>query len=122
MRWEAPSHGFAYCFEQQLLPGAPQQGVCVQQEFPAKSSHLERGKWAPETPPQIPTGSGQAATGAGFPIGSLEVPACYRLAVHGRSEEQHWATFALQHHFTGNGTYRNGQRRIPVAPQKVSLS
>uniref|UniRef100_A0A8B9EEV3 Interleukin 12 receptor subunit beta 1 n=1 Tax=Anser cygnoides TaxID=8845 RepID=A0A8B9EEV3_ANSCY len=78
VRWEAPSRGFAYCFEQQLLPGAPQQGVCVQQEFPAKSSHLERG--------------------------SLEVPACYRLAVHGRSEEQHWATFALQHHFTGNAS------------------
>ncbi|XP_035203909.1 interleukin-12 receptor subunit beta-1 isoform X2 [Oxyura jamaicensis] len=76
VRWEAPSHGFVYCFEQQPLPGAPQQGLCVQQEFPAKSSHLERG--------------------------SLEAPACYRLAVHGRSAGQDWATFALQHHFTGN--------------------
>lgn len=49
-QWEAPSRGFAYCFEQQPLPRAPQQGVCVQQEFPAKSSHLERGKRVPETP------------------------------------------------------------------------
>ncbi|XP_068518008.1 interleukin-12 receptor subunit beta-1 isoform X2 [Anas acuta] len=76
VRWEAPSRGFAYCFEQQPLPGAPRQGVCVQQEFPAKSSHLENG--------------------------SLEAPACYRLAVHGWSAEQGWATFALQHHFAGN--------------------
>uniref|UniRef100_A0A8C3BJ65 Uncharacterized protein n=1 Tax=Cairina moschata TaxID=8855 RepID=A0A8C3BJ65_CAIMO len=75
-QWEAPSRGFAYCFEQQPLPRAPQQGVCVQQEFPAKSSHLERGL--------------------------LEAPACYRLAVHGWSAEQGWATFALQHHFAGN--------------------
>lgn len=50
MRWEAPSRGFAYCFEQQPLPGARRQGVCVQQEFPAKSSHLENSKRVPETP------------------------------------------------------------------------
>ncbi|NXI62733.1 I12R1 protein, partial [Anseranas semipalmata] len=82
VQWEAPSRGFAYCFERQPVPGALQQGVCVQKDFPANSTH--------------------AVTGAGSSSGSLEAPACYRLAMHGWSAEQDWATFALQHHFTGN--------------------
>lgn len=44
------------------------------------------------------------------------MPACYRLAVHGWSAEQGWATFALQHHFAGNSTYGNGEHRIPSVP------
>ncbi|NXC46217.1 I12R1 protein, partial [Penelope pileata] len=77
-RWEAPSHGIMYCFEAQPVSGAPQHGVCIQEDFPAHSTHAQRG------------------------TGLLEVPACYRLAVHGQGVEQDWATFALQHHFAGN--------------------
>lgn len=53
-RWEAPSPGFAYCFEQQPLPGAPKQGICIQRDFPAKSIHVERGKGAPRAPARPP--------------------------------------------------------------------
>lgn len=74
--WEAPTRGFAFCSERQRLPGAPQPGHCVQEEFLARSSHWQTGP--------------------------LEAPACYRLAVHGRGAEEDWATFALQHRFVGN--------------------
>ncbi|NXL88807.1 I12R1 protein, partial [Alectura lathami] len=77
VQWEAPRRGFAYCFERQPVPGEPQEGVCVQEDFPAHSTHVERGR----------------------PLGA---PACYRLAVHGQGAEQDWATFTLQHHFAGN--------------------
>ncbi|NWQ61998.1 I12R1 protein, partial [Neopipo cinnamomea] len=76
-RWEAPIPGEAYCFEQQVLAKAPQQGVCVQEEFPAKSIHVEKG-------------------------GALGAPACHRLAVHGWDPERGWATFALWHHYASN--------------------
>lgn len=75
-RWEAPSPGSAYCFEQQPLPGVPKQGVCIEQDFPAKSIHVERG--------------------------ALEVLACHRLAVHGWAAARGWATFALQHYYASN--------------------
>ncbi|KAM8986598.1 interleukin-12 receptor subunit beta-1 [Ara ararauna] len=75
-RWEAPSPGSLYCFEQQPLPGVPKQGVCVKRDFPAKSIHVERG--------------------------ALEVQACHRLAVHGWGPARGWATFALQHHYASN--------------------
>ncbi|XP_075579976.1 interleukin-12 receptor subunit beta-1 [Pelecanus crispus] len=76
--WEAPSPGFVYCFERQLLPGALKQGFCIQRDFPAKSIHVERG--------------------------ALEVPACYRLAVHGWDPARGWSTFALQHHYASNAS------------------
>ncbi|NWS61989.1 I12R1 protein, partial [Chunga burmeisteri] len=76
-RWEAPSPGFIYCFEQQPLPGAPKPGVCIRRDFPAKSIHVEQG---------------------------LEAPVCYRLAVHGWAPARGWSTFALQHHYTGNAS------------------
>ncbi|NXQ99624.1 I12R1 protein, partial [Sagittarius serpentarius] len=78
-RWEAPSPGFVYCFEQQPLPGALKRGVCIQRDFPAKSIHVERGR-------------------------ALEGPACYRLAVHGWAPAQGWSTFALQHHYASNAS------------------
>ncbi|CAM9769955.1 unnamed protein product [Bubo scandiacus] len=77
-RWEAPSPGFVYCFEQQPLPGAPKRGVCIRQDFPAKSIHVERG--------------------------ALEAPACYRLAVHGWAPTRGWSTFALRHHYASNAS------------------
>ncbi|NXF99158.1 I12R1 protein, partial [Sakesphorus luctuosus] len=77
VQWEAPIPGEAYCFEQQVLTKAPKQGVCVQEEFPAKSIHVEKGR-------------------------ALEAPACHRLAVHGWNPERGWATFALWHHYTSN--------------------
>ncbi|NXN27436.1 I12R1 protein, partial [Nycticryphes semicollaris] len=52
-RWEAPSPGSFYCFEQQPLPtAASERGVCIQQDFPAKSIHsacyrLAVHGWAP---------------------------------------------------------------------------
>lgn len=49
--WEAPSPGSAYCFEQQPLLGALNEGACKQHNFPAKSIHMERGKG---DPPQAP--------------------------------------------------------------------
>ncbi|XP_005060083.1 PREDICTED: interleukin-12 receptor subunit beta-1 [Ficedula albicollis] len=49
-QWEAPVPGDAFCFEQQTLPGPPKQGVCVRQEFPANSSHVQSGKPAPQAP------------------------------------------------------------------------
>ncbi|NXK09098.1 I12R1 protein, partial [Herpetotheres cachinnans] len=76
-QWEAPSPGFVYCFEQQPLPGAPKQGICIQRDFPANSIHAERG---------------------------LEAPACYRLAVHSWAPARGWSTFALQHHYAGNAS------------------
>ncbi|XP_064493172.1 interleukin-12 receptor subunit beta-1 isoform X2 [Pseudopipra pipra] len=77
-QWEAPIPGEAYCFEQQVLAEAPQQSVCIQEEFPAKSIHVEKG--------------------------ALGAPACYRLAVHGWDPEQGWATFALWHHYANDGS------------------
>ncbi|NXH15736.1 I12R1 protein, partial [Bucco capensis] len=77
--WEAPSSGFISCFEQQPLLGAPKQGVCIRQDFPAKSIHVETGR-------------------------TLQGAECYRLAVHSWSPEQGWSTFALQHHYTGNAS------------------
>ncbi|XP_032568026.1 interleukin-12 receptor subunit beta-1 [Chiroxiphia lanceolata] len=77
-QWEAPIPGEAYCFEQQVLAEAPQQGVCIQEEFPAKSIHVEKG--------------------------ALGAPACHRLAVHGWDPERGWATFALWHHYANNGS------------------
>ncbi|NXY26719.1 I12R1 protein, partial [Atrichornis clamosus] len=75
-QWEAPVPGDAYCFEQQTLPEPAEQGVCIQQEFPAKSIHVERG-----------------AVGA---------PGCHRLAAHGWDPERGWSTFALGHHYSRN--------------------
>ncbi|XP_062483538.1 interleukin-12 receptor subunit beta-1 [Pezoporus occidentalis] len=75
-RWEAPSPGSFYCFEQQPLPGAPKPGICIKRDFPAKSIHVERG--------------------------ALEVQTCHRLAVHGWAPARGWATFALQHHYASN--------------------
>ncbi|XP_054661582.1 interleukin-12 receptor subunit beta-1 isoform X2 [Grus americana] len=74
--WEAPSPGLVYCFEQQPLSEAPKRGVCIQQDFPAKSIHTERG--------------------------TLEASACYRLAVHGWTPAWGWSTFATRHHYAGN--------------------
>ncbi|NXK89415.1 I12R1 protein, partial [Formicarius rufipectus] len=87
-QWEAPIPGDAYCFEQQVLTKAPKRGVCVQEEFPAKSIHVQKGKGAPQAPdPGSEPG---------------EAPACHRLAVHGWDAERGWATFALWHHYTSN--------------------
>ncbi|KAM6332103.1 interleukin-12 receptor subunit beta-1 [Alca torda] len=78
-RWEAPSPGITYCFEQQpLLLGASKQDICIQREFPAKSIHVEKG--------------------------ALDTPACYRLAVHGWAPARGWSTFALQHHYASNAS------------------
>ncbi|NXS25009.1 I12R1 protein, partial [Mystacornis crossleyi] len=74
-QWEAPVPGDAFCFEQQTPPEPPKQGVCIQQEFPANSIHVERGR---------------------------ERPGCHRLAVHGWDAERGWATFALWHHYASN--------------------
>ncbi|NXJ54170.1 I12R1 protein, partial [Spizaetus tyrannus] len=79
VRWEARSPGFAYCFEQQPLPGNLKQGVCIPRDFPAESIHTERGR-------------------------ALEAPVCYRLAVHGWAPARGWSTFALQHHYAGNAS------------------
>lgn len=49
-QWEAPVPGDAFCFEQQTLPEPLKQGVCIQQEFPANSIHVETGKGAPQAP------------------------------------------------------------------------
>ncbi|NXD67798.1 I12R1 protein, partial [Eolophus roseicapillus] len=84
-RWEAPSPGSVYCFEQQPLPGVPKQGVCTKRDFPAKSIHVERGKGVPRAPP-------------------LSLLACHRLAVHGWAPARGWATFALQHHYASNAS------------------
>ncbi|XP_009996110.1 PREDICTED: interleukin-12 receptor subunit beta-1 [Chaetura pelagica] len=77
-QWEAPSPGSGYCFEQQPLPGAPKEGVCSQRDFTAKSVHMERG--------------------------TLDTPACYRLAVHGWNPTRGWATLAVTHHYVGNAS------------------
>ncbi|NXG93794.1 I12R1 protein, partial [Stercorarius parasiticus] len=91
-RWEAPSPGVTYCFEQQpLLPGASKQGICIQRDFPAKSIHVEKGKGAPRAPRPSPPAS-------------LDTPACYRLAVHGWGPARGWSTFALQHHYASNAS------------------
>ncbi|NWI26662.1 I12R1 protein, partial [Sula dactylatra] len=78
-RWEAPSPGSIYCFEQQPLPGALKEGVCIRQDFSAKSIHVERGR-------------------------TSEAPACYRLAVHSWARPQRWSTFALQHYYASNAS------------------
>ncbi|NXM68619.1 I12R1 protein, partial [Serilophus lunatus] len=89
-QWEAPIPGDAYCFEQQILTEAPKQGICIEEEFPAKSVHVERGKGAPQ------------ASCCPLTWGALGAPACHRLAVHGWDQEQGWSTFALWHHYTSN--------------------
>ncbi|NWU17497.1 I12R1 protein, partial [Cephalopterus ornatus] len=71
-QWEAPVPGEAYCFEQQVLAKAPQQGVCIQEEFSAKSRR------------------------------ALGVPGCHRLAVHSWDPERGWATVALWYHYASN--------------------
>lgn len=53
--WDAPVPGDAFCFEQQTLPEPPRQGVCIQEEFPAKSIHVGTGKGAPQAPRCPPT-------------------------------------------------------------------
>ncbi|NXT95651.1 I12R1 protein, partial [Anhinga rufa] len=88
-RWEAPSPGSIYCFEQQPLPGALKQGVCIRQNFPAKSIHVEKGKGAPRPP---------------CPSRTLEAPVCYRLAVHSWAQPQRWSTFALRHYYASNAS------------------
>ncbi|NWQ91707.1 I12R1 protein, partial [Burhinus bistriatus] len=98
-RWEAPSPGFAYCFEQQPLPGALKQGVCIQRDFPAKSIHVERGKGAPRASRPSPLPGARS-----WQPGALEMPACYRLAVHGWAPARGWSTFALQHHYASNAS------------------
>ncbi|CAN8201542.1 unnamed protein product [Coccothraustes coccothraustes] len=75
-QWEAPVPGDAFCFEQQTLPEPPEQRVCIQQEFPANSIHVQTG--------------------------ALGARGCHRLAVHGRDTERGWATFALGHRYTSN--------------------
>lgn len=52
-QWEAPVPGDAFCFEQQTPPEPPKQGLCIQQEFPANSIHVERGRERPK-PPAVP--------------------------------------------------------------------
>ncbi|NWS88303.1 I12R1 protein, partial [Toxostoma redivivum] len=89
-QWEAPVPGDAFCFEQQTLPGPPKQGVCIQQEFPANSSHVQRGKGAPQAPRCPPS------------RGALGAPGCHRLAVHGWDAERGWVTFALWHRYNSN--------------------
>ncbi|NXH39280.1 I12R1 protein, partial [Dicaeum eximium] len=88
-RWEAPVPGDAFCFEQQTLPGPPKQGLCIQQEFPANSTHVQRGKGAPK------------------PCS----PGCHRLAVHGRDTERGWATFALCHRYSSSS---NDSLAVPI--------
>ncbi|NXM31800.1 I12R1 protein, partial [Oxyruncus cristatus] len=100
--WEAPIPGEAYCFEQQVLAKAPQQGVCIQEEFPAKSIHVEKGKGAPQAPhPGSELGGGLTSPLVPAP-GALGAPVCHRLAVHGWDPERGWATFALWHHYASN--------------------
>ncbi|NXI00036.1 I12R1 protein, partial [Pachycephala philippinensis] len=82
-QWEAPVPGDAFCFEQQTLPGPPEQGACIQKEIPANSTH------------------GLTSTPGSSP-GALAGPGCHRLAVHGRDAERGWATFALWHHYASN--------------------
>ncbi|NXA78969.1 I12R1 protein, partial [Thryothorus ludovicianus] len=90
VQWEAPVPGSAFCFEQQTLPEPPKQRVCTQQEFPANSTHVERGKGAPQAPRCPPS------------RGALGAPGCHRLAVHGWDAERGWATFAVGHRYSRN--------------------
>ncbi|XP_039422336.1 interleukin-12 receptor subunit beta-1 isoform X1 [Corvus cornix cornix] len=53
VQWEAPVAGSTFCFEQQTPPEPPKQGVCIRQEFPANSIHVERGRERPK-PPAVP--------------------------------------------------------------------
>ncbi|NWU82754.1 I12R1 protein, partial [Onychorhynchus coronatus] len=103
-QWEAPTPGEAYCFEQQVLPKAPQQGVCIQEEFAAKSIHVEKGKGAPQArpPPGVRSWWGSKHHPPVPAPGALGAPACHRLAVHGWDPERGWATFALWHHHASN--------------------
>ncbi|OXB56370.1 hypothetical protein ASZ78_001778 [Callipepla squamata] len=100
VHWEAPTRGFALCSERQRVSGASQPGHCVQEEFPVLSSHEQTGTELPG--PAAHRWLQPRGDGAAPHVGPLEAPGCYRLAVHGRSAEQDWATFALQHHFVGN--------------------
>ncbi|NXU37262.1 I12R1 protein, partial [Drymodes brunneopygia] len=100
--WEAPVPGDAFCFEQQTLPEPPKQGVCTQQEFPANSTHVERGKERPKPPAVPPPGVRGSNSTPGSSPGALAAPGCHRLAVHGRDAERGWATFALWHHYSSN--------------------
>ncbi|XP_062452562.1 interleukin-12 receptor subunit beta-1 [Rhea pennata] len=84
VRWRAPSRGLAYCFEKQPLAAAPRRDACVRRDFPAGSSHEEKGL--------------------------LPEPACYRLAVHGWAPERDWATFALTYHYAGNASLAESVR------------
>ncbi|NWV49715.1 I12R1 protein, partial [Daphoenositta chrysoptera] len=101
-QWEAPVPGEAFCFEQQTLPEPPRQLVCIQREFPANSSHVERGRERPK-PLAVPPAGGRGSNQQPGPSpGALAAPGCHRLAVHGWDAERGWATFALWHHFKSN--------------------
>ncbi|NXJ21608.1 I12R1 protein, partial [Dicrurus megarhynchus] len=101
-QWEAPVPGDAFCFEQQTLPEPPKQGVCIQQEFPANSIHVERGRERPKPPAVPPPGVRGSNQHPRSSPGALAAPGCHRLAVHGWDAERGWATFALWHHYTSN--------------------
>ncbi|XP_032938263.1 interleukin-12 receptor subunit beta-1 isoform X4 [Catharus ustulatus] len=101
-QWEAPVPGDAFCFEQQTLPGPPKQGECTQQEFPANSSHVQRGKGTPQVPRCPPGRDRGSKQSPGSSPGALRVPGCHRLAVHGWDAERGWATFALWHRYHSN--------------------
>ncbi|NXR70233.1 I12R1 protein, partial [Rhadina sibilatrix] len=96
-QWEAPVPGDAFCFQQQTLPEPPKQGVCIRQEFPANSIHVERGKGAPQAP-RCP-----------LTRGALGAPGCHRLAVHGLDPQRGWVTFALWHRYS-----RNDSLLVPI--------
>ncbi|NXT10661.1 I12R1 protein, partial [Prunella fulvescens] len=100
--WEAPVPGDAFCFEQQALPEPPEQGVCIQQRFPANSTHVQRGKAAPRAPAVPPAGvRGSNQPPASSP-GALGAQGCHRLAVHGWDPERGWATFAVWHRYASS--------------------
>ncbi|KAF4789952.1 interleukin 12 receptor subunit beta 1 [Turdus rufiventris] len=101
-RWEAPVPGDAFCFEQQTLPGPPKQGRCIQQEFPANSSHVQRGKGAPQAPRCPPAEGRGSKQSRGSSPEALRAPGCHRLAVHGRDTERGWATLAVWHRYLSN--------------------
>ncbi|NXO24061.1 I12R1 protein, partial [Cisticola juncidis] len=101
-QWEAPVPGDAFCFEQQTLPEPPKPGTCIQQEFPANSIHVERGKERPKPPAVLPPGVRGSKSTAGPSPGALGAPGCHRLAVHGWDTERGWATFAVWHRYSRN--------------------
>ncbi|NXQ16580.1 I12R1 protein, partial [Peucedramus taeniatus] len=101
-QWEAPVAGDAFCLEQQTLPEPPERGVCILREFPAHSTHKQRGKGAPRGPLCPHPGSQGLTSALGSSPGALRGPGCRRLAVHGRDTERGWATFALWHRYASN--------------------